>query len=353
MVGRGYNYQVFARWMGLGHRYGGVMSQTQENEGRGLKVLAISYLVWEAFQSVVGTVLLALVTAAYAGAYPVEGELSLRVPMLGGSVSVWVLIVAGWVVLALSCVIGVALGVEALLLSTRMRRSRHTVVLGRVVVAVNVAAVLVSLVQASAPFGLASIVSLLLSGTVALQVRSCEDSGAEPNPEVGEVPKRSFLVDVAQHTPEREAGLNDAELQVFRLVGGYSTIMLVWGALRILMGLASLFASPAAQSVPNVPVVRLAVSAYLVASGVYFLVVGRVGKRSLFGGSSLHAFFVMGAIGLVLSALALVTYLVWQVMGWEPAARDVFVSAIDLALFGLGCVYARKLETLGFDHHRA
>ena len=41
MVGRGYNYQVFARWMGLGHRYGGVMSQTQENEGRGLKVLAI------------------------------------------------------------------------------------------------------------------------------------------------------------------------------------------------------------------------------------------------------------------------------------------------------------------------
>ena len=299
------------------------MSQTQDNEGRGLRVLAIGYLVWEAFQSVVGTVLLALVTAAYAGAYPVEGELSLRVPMLGGSVSVWVLIVAVWVVL------------------------------GRVVVAVNVAAVLVSLVQASAPFGLASIVSLLLSGTVALQVRSCEDSGAGPNPEVGEVPKRSFLVDVAQHTPEREAGLNDAELQVFRLVGGYSTIMLVWGALRILMGLASLFASPAAQSVPNVPVVRLAVSAYLVASGVYFLVVGRVGKRSLFGGSSLHAFFVMGAIGLVLSALALVTYLVWQVTGWEPAARDVFVSAIDLALFGLGCVYARKLETLGFDHHRA
>lgn len=418
------------------------MGRGEASAERGLlRPLAVGYLVWHCVATVVLSAILMVTTLAYAGTLPVAGELPRMVALLGATVPAWAFVVASWVLLVLVAAAGVLFGVGALSARVRVERLGRTIVLGRVMFVLCLANLLLSLLTFSGVLVLASLVSVALTGMLALEVRRLEGSHAEARPGAGgevvaaagdgavatvsdsaggpretpapaasptacsvsdagpdsshansaaedvagsdnrdeaaddeaagaetkpgsdgviaespagahpagnatlsRLPKRSFVVEAVETLPEHEGDFGEGGRQRFRELSGYATIMLAWGGLRVLTGLSSLVSS-GQETIGGLPAFALAL--LVVGSGVYLVVVGRLGKRALCGGSSLGMFLGTAGTGFVVSAGLLVAYLLLVRAGHAPVMQDVFATVLDLGCYGAGCYHAWRLGALG------
>ena len=185
----------------------------------------------------------------------------------------------------------------------------------------------------------------MLVGSLSLALRRFEDLCGEQG-ECQRTPARTFMVDAADDVPAHEADVDEVSRPTFRLVSGYASIMLAWGALRILMGLSALFSAPHASRAPAA-ISILVLGALIVAAGAYLVFVGRLGKRALVGGSSLRALVWGSAAGIAVSASTLVLFVVWAVLGLTPDGLLVFSAAVDLLLYAAGLFYAGRLRKVG------
>ena len=317
---------------------------TQEIDGRerSLGVLAISYLFWHLFSAAIGVALLAFTTLTYAGVIEVATALPGSVDIAGASVSALVVIPCVWVVAALDALFGVAFGVCSLLARTRHALLGRAILLGRVMFAFCLAYLLVAFATSNATSLLSTAISLVLVGSLSLALRRFEDLCGEQG-ECQRTPARTFMVDAADDVPAHEADVDEVSRPTFRLVSGYASIMLAWGALRILMGLSALFSAPHASRAPAA-ISILVLGALIVAAGAYLVFVGRLGKRALVGGSSLRALVWGSAAGIAVSASTLVLFVVWAVLGLTPDGLLVFSAAVDLLLYAAGLFYAGRLR---------
>lgn len=311
-----------------------------ESRGGMLRPLSIGYLVWHCVSMLVASALLGLLTAAYAGAFATAGELPQVVEVAGVATSVWLLVASGWVLVALVAVAGLMFGVGAYRLPSAPGALRRTVVLGRVMFVLCALDVLFAFVRGDGVLTVTSLASALLTGALALEVRSFGERSCD----IGSAPRASFVVDAVERVPAREAELaEEGQRRLFRATSGYATTMLVWGALRILAGVSVVF-SVRDLSDASAPVASVALGLVIAAFGAYFVFVGRLGKRALVGGSSARSFLVASTVGLVASLGVLVVYALWSYGGWRPGVQEVFTSAIDAALFAAGCLYGRRFS---------
>lgn len=309
---------------------------------RGLFVLSVCYLVWHLVSSAVAIAIISYATLAYTGVVAVATELPGTVVVLGMQVSSLVLLACTWVTVALDALAGLAYGVCSLLVRGRGSLLGPSIILGRIMFVVCCASVVVSFATSSATSLFSSVISLALTGSLALSLRRFEDALAERG-ESHDTLARTFMVDAADDVPAHEADLADEERPAFRLVSGYASIMLAWGALRILMGLSTLFAAPDAAR-PGAAISLVVLGVLIVVAGAYLIFVGRLGKRALVGGSTLRSLVVAALVGVAASASTLVLFVVWLVLGLTPDGLLVFSAAIDLLLYVGGLYYARRFE---------
>lgn len=320
----------------------------QKHDGvRSVKPLATGFLVWHCASSAALVVLLVICSLAYAGAFPSATQLSSEVLVFGANVSVWVLIVAAWVVVCSVSVVGVLFGTGALLAQTRPGTLATTMKLARAMVVVCALDVVYSLLQQNVVSVLASIVSLGLTLALSLEIRRAAERADSSDELAGVMSKRSLAAEATTGLPSCEDALGPELKGLFGLVRGYTTIMLAWGSLRSLSGLSALFsAAGGGQGALDAP--SLAAALLIVASGVFLFVVGRLGHSALAGGSRLHSFFIAGVVGLCISGLMLVAALVMSALGvvslLHGTSTACFCLALDSALYITGCVYASKLH---------
>lgn len=323
-------------------------ASTQREDGtRSIRPLAIGYLVWHCVSSIALVALLVLCTMAYAGAFPSVTELSSDVSVFGAIISVWVIIVAAWVIVCAVSVTGVLFGVGALLIGSTRSRSEVTLQLARVMIVVCVLDVLLSLFQQNVISVLASVVSLALTIALSLEIRRARPLVEADGHDVRGGGGHGLASEAVEALPAQEDALDPELRGIFRLVRGYTTIMLIWGALRTLSGLSALFSvGIGQQGVLDVP--SLLAGILVALSGVYLFVVGRLGHSALAGGLRLHSFFIAGIVGLSLSVLMLVAALVAGGLGavslLHGTSTVVFCLALDCVLYATGCAYAHKLH---------
>ena len=311
-------------------------------EGRGVVPLAVCYLVVHCVGTAVVLALLAASTLVYMGAGDVSGELVETVSVLGLEVSARALLVIFWVAGGAVSVAGVAFGALALLSRARPRRLGTAMLLGRVMFALSVANVVLSFLQAAPVSVLTGLVTATLTGALSLELRRYEDALRESGASVS-TPRRSFVVDAAETVPRLEEVCDDRDRGLFRLCSGYASIMLAWGALRVVMGLSTLASAPSLSSYTG----RVSTAVFgglVICAGVLLVFVGRTGKRALVGASSLLALVGLSATGLALSLVALVVYAVWQAIGWTADGLLVFSTLADCLLYAAGIYYANKLR---------
>jgi len=177
----------------------------------------------------------------------------------------------------------------------------------------------------------------VLTGSLALEVRRASrgiDQGA---------PQKSFVAEAIDEEPVRLESLSDAARSRFRATSGYATIMLVWGALRVLYGIATLISLPLASGARFV-MYGLASSLVIMCVGVYLIVAGRYGKTALSGSGKLDTFMGLCRIGVIVAGAALVLFVFLLLGGLAPAAGETFCAVVDLALCGAGLFSASKLN---------
>lgn len=311
---------------------------------RGLLTLSVCYLVWHLFSSAIAVAILAYATLAYTGAIEVATELPDTVAVLGMGVSSIALLACTWVTVAIDALAGLAYGVCALLVRKRRGLLGPSIILGRVMFLICVASVLVAFATTSATSLVSAIISVVLTGSLALSLRRFEGSLRERG-ESHDTPARTFVVDAADDVPAHEAGLDERERPAFRLVSGYASIMLAWGALRILMGLSTLFSAPDASR-PGAAISLVVLGALIVVAGAYLVFVGRLGKRALVGAAAIRSLVIAAIVGVAASASTLVLFVVWLALGLTPDGLLVFSAAIDLLLYAGGLYYARRFDKL-------
>lgn len=312
-------------------------------EGRAMRPLAIGYLVWHCAFALMTVALLVSVSLAYAGVFSVATVLHPTAPILGFEVPVWALLVVAWVVVLLVTCAGIGFSLGALQVCRLPEALPRTILLGRTMFVLCLVDTVLSVVQGNAPLTLASVVSACLTGSLALEVRKVEAQLVRLGEDAPATPRRSFVVDAVETIPALEHDSADAVRPFFRLLSGYATIMLAWGSLRILSGLSVLFSSRDASE-GDMFVALVVAGALVIASGVYLIAVGRLGKRALCGGSSLQTFLIAGGVGLGVSVVLLGCYVVWLVQGWAPAVQDIFSAVLDVTLYAAGCFYGFRLR---------
>lgn len=301
------------------------------NAARGARRLGVAYLVWQCCSSLATIVLLARATLAYAGVLPVAGTLYPTTHVLGLEFPVWVLLALDWPVVVALAALGITFGLAACRAASDQANLGRTVLFGRCVLVLCAAELLLAFVQASAALLIGALASAALAVALTLEVRRCA-----PKTEHSSV-RHSLAQDALDTIPAREPKLPEQVRPLFRLCSGYATVMLVWGALRVLMGLSLLFANPEQAGSAHL----LASGLIVIGSGVYLIVTGRLGKRALATDSRLRMFVVVGAVGLALSIVALVGWLIALHEGLGPG---VVSTTLDVVLYGVGCFYAHRLR---------
>lgn len=319
-------------------------SQKPGAAGTAMRPLSYGYLVWHCVTMTVLVALLARATLAYAGLLGVREVLAPVVEVFGAEVSVWALLAVGWVTTVLVTLAGLAFAVCVLVLPHRPALLGRSVVLGRVMFGLCLGNLVFAIVQGNPVVILAGAISSALTGLLALEVRKFERTCPHGSPEgAATVPDPSFVVRAVEHVADHEADYGDEARPLFKSVSGYATIMLVWGSLRVLSGLAVLFSKGTLSDGTGGLVARVSVGVAVIASGAYLILVGRFGKMALVGGASLRTFLVMGVVGLGFALCLLGVYLLWGTWGWSAATQDLFSAVLDVLLYGSGCVYGLRL----------
>lgn len=125
---------------------------------------------------------------------------------------------------------------------------------------------------------------------------------------------------------------------------GYSTVMLLWALLRTIIGLLIVAQYALEGALPDGIYAWITVCA-IIALGIYLAIAGRMGLVSYSNKEKLMPFFIMCIIGLVLSAITLITFVYWKLVGISPSYRDVFSTSVDFILYLVGVFYAWHLKT--------
>lgn len=313
------------------------MADEQAVATRSLKPLGVGYLVWHCISKLAILVILMFTTLAYAGIYSVQGQLPQTVSLMGFDVSAWLFIGGSWAILALVTLAGISFAVSALTFQREHVRLTRAIILGRIMFALCVIDLLTSVVQGDSVSIITGSVSLVLTGSLALEVRRASrgiDQGA---------PQKSFVAEAIDEEPVRLESLSDVARSRFRATSGYATIMLVWGALRVLYGIATLISLPLASGSRYV-MYGLASSLVIMCVGVYLIVAGRYGKTALSGSGKLDTFMGLCRIGVIVAGAALVLFVFLLLGGLAPAAGETFCAVVDLALCGAGLFSASKLN---------
>ncbi len=288
-----------------------------------LKPFAIGYLVWHVLTSLVTLALLGYVSANF---FALANFWALTMPVLGLTVSVALLVIAGWVIYVLLVLAGLAFGLGAI--GVWGGFSRHALAIGRVMLALCVLNLVFGLVQANILTILSEGITILLTGALIHELKQETRESLDASAGGGDA-----TGSVASHS-------NNATYMRFE---GYVLIMFVWGALRVLSGLAMVFNGGFA--ITDEPSVRRVVTGGLIALvGLYLVVTGRYGKAALASTKKLVVFRRLGIIGLVLSALGFAPTLVWAVSSAQLLSSDMFCTIINLALYAASVYYANALE---------
>lgn len=318
-----------------------------ETDSRGrmslIRPLSCAYLVWLSISLLCVAVTLGYTTLAYAGLVSTASELYPTTQVLGFQISVWVLLVASWVIFAAVAFVGSLFGIRAFKLPSNPGIRDSATKYGRIVFSLSFLDLLFSVFQQNATSSISSIVSVGLSGFLLLEV-----ARFAPNTEevATSSSKRSVsAIEAIGLEQELEESLSRDAKELYRLLRGYSTIMLIWGLLRLLSGVSQVFGrgyvAGDAESLRNA-----IAGADVCLVGIYLLVTGRYGKLALAGGRNLKTFSILSGVGLVISALTLIPVFLWWWQGRALAAGDVFCVVVDLALYAAGVFYARSLDRL-------
>ena len=313
------------------------MADEQVVATRSLKPLGVGYLVWHCISKLAILVILMFTTLAYAGIYSVQGQLPQTVSLMGFDVSAWLFIGGSWAILALVTLAGISFAVSALTFQREHVRLTRAIILGRIMFALCVIDLLTSVVQGDSVSIITGSVSLVLTGSLALEVRRAS-RGIDQD-----APQKSFVAEAIDEEPVRLESLSGAARSRFRATSGYATIMLVWGALRVLYGIATLISLPLASGARYV-MYGFASSLVIMCVGVYLIVAGRYGKTALSGSGKLDTFMGLCRIGVIVAGAALVLFVFLLLGGLAPAAGETFCAVVDLALCGAGLFSASKLN---------
>lgn len=313
------------------------MADEQAVATRSLKPLGVGYLVWHCISKLAILVILMFTTLAYAGIYSVQGQLPQTVSLMGFDVSAWLFIGGSWAILALVTLAGISFAVSALTFQREHVRLTRAIILGRIMFALCVIDLLTSVVQGDSVSIITGSVSLVLTGSLALEVRRAS-RGIDQD-----APQKSFVAEAIDEEPVRLESLSDSARSRFRATSGYATIMLVWGALRVLYGIATLISLPLASGARFV-MYGLASSLVIMCVGVYLIVAGRYGKTALSGSGKLDTFMGLCRIGVIVAGAALVLFVFLLLGGLAPTAGETFCAVVDLALCGAGLFSASKLN---------
>lgn len=313
------------------------MADEQAVATRSLMPLGVGYLVWHCISKLAILVILMFTTLAYAGIYSVQGQLPQTVSLMGFDVSAWLFIGGSWAILTLVTLAGISFAVSALTFQREHVRLTRAIILGRIMFALCVIDLLTSVVQGDSVSIITGSVSLVLTGSLALEVRRAS-KGIDQD-----APQKSFVAEAIDEEPARLESLSDAARSRFRATSGYATIMLVWGALRVLYGIATLISLPLASGARYV-MYGLASSLVIMCVGVYLIVAGRYGKTALSGSGKLDTFMGLCRIGVIVAGAALVLFVFLLLGGLAPAAGETFCAVVDLALCGAGLFSGSKLN---------
>ena len=145
-----------------------------ETDSRGrmslIRPLSCAYLVWLAISLLCVAVTLGYTTLAYAGLVSTASELYPTTQVLGFQISVWVLIVASWVIFAAVAFVGSLFGIRAFNLPRNPGIRDNATKCGRIVFSLSFVDLLFSVFQQNATSSISSIVSVGLSGFLLLEV---------------------------------------------------------------------------------------------------------------------------------------------------------------------------------------
>lgn len=313
------------------------MADEQIGASRSLKPLGIGYLVWHCVSNLAILVILLFTTLAYAGIYSVQGNLPQQVSLMGFEFSAWIYIAASWVILALVLIAGISFAVCALTFRREQVRLGSAIVLGRVMFGLCVIELLISVVQGDAISLVSSVISCALTASLALEVRKASKDLGQA------APKRSFVAEAIDEEPLRLEKLSDEARASFKATSGYATIMLAWGVLRVLYGLATLLSLPVASGARFVAY-GLVSALVIVGIGIYLISAGRFGKTALSGSGKLATFLGLCKFGVIVACAALVLFVVLLLGGFAPTSGEIFCAVVDLALCGAGLINGGRLQ---------
>ena len=303
------------------------MGESKKGKRSFVKAFAIGYLVWHAFVTFVTVVALGYVTYALV-ANVGDVRIPASVPVLGLSVSTLLLICIAWVICLAVALAGFAFALGSLGV-LRVERSR-LVLLGRVMLCLCIVDVAFGFIQANAVTVVSSIAAAILSAAL---LNEAEPKRGENKPE-------------AEEEADWEPNADDHEgLHLFRMCDGYALIMTVWGALRILSGMATIFGG--GLSLGDEATLQRLVSGVLACIvGGYLLTIGRFGKMSLRNVSKLKTFWMLSVVGMVLSVPGVISVVFWFFRGAGVSRGDIYCSLLDFCLCAAGFFYAKKLSEL-------
>ena len=307
---------------------------------RSNRALAVGFLAWHGTSALVEDGLLLAASLAYAGFVPTVGELSPTFTIFGLSIPAWLVLAALWVGAILVSVVGVLFGIGALMADRNPHNIGKTIVLGRIMFAVCLLNCLLGIIGANAVSIIGSLITLVLTGACDIDIRRVETRHV-CNDEHLKTPKRSFVIDTVENVPLRERELDEGARNTFRMLSGYSTIMLAWGGLRVLSGLSVVFS---ASTLGEGLLVAVGAGLLVVACGVYLIVTGSFGKRALLGAVQLRTYCALCLVGAVVNVAILVGFALWFASGWQPAAQNLFAATLDLVFYAAGLACAAKLE---------
>lgn len=323
------------------------MNNEQASEPlRGIRPLAIGYLIWHCCASLLLIGTLAISSLAYAGLISVSGTLYPTTHILGLDIPIALFLPIEWAIILSCTAAGIIFGIDAFRTSTHPEHLRRAVILGRCMFALSLIELLLAFTQASGFSVIEAVISVALTGALSLEVGKAASRVVSDTTTTWR--SRLSIAYVQTLLPRRESKLVATARPLFRMCSGYATIMTVWGALRILGGLSLLFSESATSS--NAPFGdNLIAGLIVIGTGIYLIVTGCLGKRALCNQLSLQTFFIISTIGFVVSLFALIAYLVIFLMGWDISTLDVFYLVVDVALYGIGCFYVRQLS-LALQH---
>ena len=151
---------------------GGLVMGETDSRGRMslIRPLSCAYLVWLAISLLCVAVILGYTTLAYAGLVSAASELYPTTQVLGFHISVWVLLVASWVIFAAVAFVGSLFGIRAFMLPRNPGIRDGAIKCGRIVFSLSFVDLLFSVFQQNATSSISSIVSVGLSGFLLLEV---------------------------------------------------------------------------------------------------------------------------------------------------------------------------------------